>query len=107
MFLLDVDSQTMWHCPRVVPEEATAMSGDSRSRAGSADEDRARHIGLGPTDGAHQDSVDVPWTQTPEQRLHAALWTAESWPEVVCLLHHDLGLSKAEIARGAGVAPIT
>jgi hypothetical protein len=43
----------------------------------------------------------------PETALRDALYVTDSWHGVVRLLHDELGLSRAELARGAGVAPIT
>jgi hypothetical protein len=45
--------------------------------------------------------------ESPEYELLVELYYSDSWSQTVWLLHHHLGLSKTELARGAGVQPIT
>lgn len=39
--------------------------------------------------------------------LYGALYPTESWVQVAKVLHRELGLTQAEIARGANVTPAT
>lgn len=51
--------------------------------------------------------TEVEDKKTAEEQLHAALYAAEGWPEVVRLLHDDLGLTKAQIGRAAEASSVT
>jgi len=49
----------------------------------------------------------TPPITTPESDLYDELYMADNWISVVRVLHNKLGLTQAEIARGAGVSAIT
>jgi transcriptional regulator with XRE-family HTH domain len=51
--------------------------------------------------------VDAPELEQAEAALHLALYTADNWGRVVSLLEGELGLAKADLARAAGVTPMT
>jgi hypothetical protein len=49
----------------------------------------------------------TPQNPTREGELYDELYMADNWITVVRVLHDGLGLTQAEIARGAGVATMT
>lgn len=59
------------------------------------------------TDENGTEATSVAPEPTEEDRLYEALHEVDSWAVVVRLLHQELGLTKSELARGAGVVPET
>lgn len=55
----------------------------------------------------HGAAESPPKERTLEEALYESLLEVENWAQVVRVLHEQLGLTKAEIARAAGVAPHT
>lgn len=63
-------------------------------------------------DAPQIEGMDVPGKnvrvgESPQDELHQALYYTDSWIEVVRVLRDTVGLSQAEIARGADVSPAT
>jgi len=53
------------------------------------------------------DTPDHPDFDTPEGQLYMRLWLATGWQAVAGALVTGLGMSRRELARGAGVTPPT